>query len=504
MAGIVMPVDKGDPFGTGVSGASTRPIDPQIGAGQRQIDHSYRHPLLLGAFKAADVSALAAALMIGIWSGTHGLAEAQVRAVKAASLACTLVFLLFPKRDRLLDVPSIFFLKNQLRYLVYPLMACGIVAIAVLLSLGWKILPIVRIWPLLWIASITAVGVERWIGTRLLARARSSGRLARKIAIIGDGSDAFQLAAIFGSSGNPTFEVVGVFADGSRRPDEAPVQSSIADLIAGSRERQLDGIIIAIPRVEGHESQVARLVWRLRSVLADVYIMPHLVHGADATMPVEAMGPVSLMVLKRRPLNEWQMVSKSAFDLAAGLVLFVALLPVLLLVAVLIRIESPGPVLFRQPRLGFNNRHFTVLKFRSMYTNMTDTMAERQTGRDDPRVTKVGKWIRKLSVDELPQLLNVIRGDMSLVGPRPHAPHTRAAGELLDDALAEYAIRHQVKPGITGWAQVNGSRGELVTHEDLRRRVELDLDYIQRWSLWFDIKIMFLTVCREIVSRHAF
>ncbi len=128
----------------------------------------------------------------------------------------------------------------------------------------------------------------------------------------------------------------------------------------------------------------------------------------------------------------------------------------------------------------------------------------RQTSRSDPRVTRVGKWLRRLSIDETPQLLNVLRGEMSLVGPRPHAMQTRVEGELLNDVLSDYIVRFRVKPGITGWAQVNGARGELVTTDDLRRRVAYDLDYIQHWSAWFDIKIMALTVAREIVSNHAF
>jgi lipopolysaccharide/colanic/teichoic acid biosynthesis glycosyltransferase len=180
------------------------------------------------------------------------------------------------------------------------------------------------------------------------------------------------------------------------------------------------------------------------------------------------------------------------------------LFPVLAVVALAVKLDSPGPILFRQPRLGLNDRTFTILKFRSMYASSTDIMAARQTSKEDARVTRVGKWLRKLSLDELPQLFNVLSGDMSLVGPRPHAPSTRAGGQLLKDVMAEYVVRHQVKPGITGWAQINGSRGELVTTEDLRRRVTFDLEYIQRWSLWLDIKIVVLTVLREVFSKHAF
>jgi lipopolysaccharide/colanic/teichoic acid biosynthesis glycosyltransferase len=180
------------------------------------------------------------------------------------------------------------------------------------------------------------------------------------------------------------------------------------------------------------------------------------------------------------------------------------IIPLFIVTAIAIKLDSRGPVFFRQPRRGLNNRPFTVYKFRSMYAGQADIGCATQTSRSDPRVTRVGKWLRRLSIDELPQILNVLRGEMSLVGPRPHALETRVEGTLLNDAIDDYVMRYQVKPGITGWAQINGSRGELVTTDDLRRRVSLDLEYIQRWSVFFDLKIMVLTVIREIRSQHAF
>jgi len=147
---------------------------------------------------------------------------------------------------------------------------------------------------------------------------------------------------------------------------------------------------------------------------------------------------------------------------------------------------------------------FSIFKFRTMHVGMTDLLADRQTTRGDPRITRVGRWLRKYSVDELPQLFNVMLGNMSLVGPRPHAPNTKAANKLFADVVGQYAVRHRVKPGITGWAQVNGWRGETRTEEQLRQRVRYDLDYIQAWSLGLDVKILVLTVLREIRSTSAF
>jgi len=197
-------------------------------------------------------------------------------------------------------------------------------------------------------------------------------------------------------------------------------------------------------------------------------------------------------------------IEKRALDYGFGALGLLVLAPLLVLIAVAIKLDSPGPVFFRQPRRGLNNRNFTVFKFRSMYTRLSDIEASRQTSRNDPRVTRVGKWLRRLSFDELPQLLNVLRGEMSLVGPRPHAPNMRVEGELLDVAISDYLLRYSVKPGMTGWAQVNGIRGEVARREDLRKRIDYDLAYIRQWSVGFDLKILALTITREIFSRNAF
>ncbi|RBH45093.1 undecaprenyl-phosphate glucose phosphotransferase, partial [Pseudomonas sp. MWU13-2860] len=178
--------------------------------------------------------------------------------------------------------------------------------------------------------------------------------------------------------------------------------------------------------------------------------------------------------------------------------------PLMLLLALLIKLDSPGPVLFRQKRYGYNNRLIEVYKFRSMYVEQADADAEAQTTRRDPRVTRVGRFIRKTSLDELPQLLNVLGGSMSMVGPRPHATATKAAGVLFEDAVSEYTARHRVKPGITGWAQVNGYRGETDTLAKIERRVEYDLEYIENWSLWFDFYILIRTLPAVLSADAAY
>jgi exopolysaccharide biosynthesis polyprenyl glycosylphosphotransferase len=235
---------------------------------------------------------------------------------------------------------------------------------------------------------------------------------------------------------------------------------------------------------------------------ADVFC----IDGAcDTMMPARhPLHGLPLVRLHRRPLSDSDLILKTLFDRIASGALIVAILPVLTLLALAVKLTSPGPVLFRQPRIGFNNQVFYVLKFRTMYHAQSDLLAAQQTRRDDARITPLGRVLRRLSLDELPQLFNVLRGEMSLVGPRPHAPQTSIDGRVIQEMMDSYALRHRVPPGITGWAQVNGARGALLSRHDLEKRVRLDLDYIAGWSLALDVKILVLTLWRELFSKTAY
>jgi exopolysaccharide biosynthesis polyprenyl glycosylphosphotransferase len=188
--------------------------------------------------------------------------------------------------------------------------------------------------------------------------------------------------------------------------------------------------------------------------------------------------------------------TKAMLDRLAAAIGLILLYPLFLAIALIIRLESPGPALFTQPRIGFRQQIFNCYKFRSMYHHMAEPCGATQATRDDVRVTRFGRFLRRSSLDELPQLLNVLKGEMSLVGPRPHAPSTRAAGCLFAELVPNYHERHCVRPGITGWAQVNGWRGETRTPEDIQMRVRYDMDYIRNWSLLFDVRILLLTLVR--------
>ncbi|NNG56521.1 exopolysaccharide biosynthesis protein [Sphingomonas paucimobilis] len=213
----------------------------------------------------------------------------------------------------------------------------------------------------------------------------------------------------------------------------------------------------------------------------------------DAPSVIVATGPLSLP----------NRAVKRLFDLVVATLALIILLPLLLIVALLIKLDSPGPVLFKQMRIGRGNRLFSVYKFRSMRTEVCDTNADRLTARNDDRVTRIGKILRKTSIDELPQLIQVLTGRMSLVGPRPHATGARAASKLYWEVDDRYWSRHAAKPGLTGLAQVRGYRGNTEVEDDLLNRLSSDLEYLQSWSFWRDIKILFLTF-RVLFHRNAF
>jgi exopolysaccharide biosynthesis polyprenyl glycosylphosphotransferase len=242
----------------------------------------------------------------------------------------------------------------------------------------------------------------------------------------------------------------------------------------------------------------------LSSVSIDVSVVPGDAIALAPDYRVHLLGSVPVLALWQRPFRDINHFVKRGEDLVIGSAALIILAPLMALAALLIRITSTGPVLFVQPRLGFNNEVIHVLKFRTMFADQTDIGAKSTTSRNDPRVTPLGRMLRKLSIDELPQLLNVIKGDMSLVGPRPHALEMKVGDKYYQDAVRGYAGRHRVRPGITGLAQVKGLRGEIRTIDRAKRRVELDREYIDQWSLWLDLGILLLTVRAILFDRDAY
>ncbi len=500
-------ISDGDDLALGVPGhsASAASLSGKLRRdAARAVQHAFHvKPPVSTMVWLANVATVAAATL-GVAYASPQPTIGHPHIVGVAGLVGFLTFCLLSQNYRALNGQPAGTLTGQTLQLAPVLLCAAAASAAVFELLGWDwhdLFPAVLLW---FAVSALSLTVTRSAATYALTHPSVTARMARKVAVIGNDGHALRISSLCNRQTRDPIHFLGIFSDEPARSRQVQVQGSIDDLIALSRDSLLDDIIIAIPPDDAAAERVSQLRWRLRGVAVEIYIMPYLAQGEDVVLPVEMFGPFSLMVVQRRPLSHAQVVRKRMLDLVLGALLLILLFPVFLAVALIVKLDSPGPVLFRQPRLGLNDRPFTVLKFRSMYVDAADLMAARQTTRKDPRVTRAGKWLRRLSLDELPQLFNVLAGDMSLVGPRPHAPHTRAGGQLLKDAMAEYVIRHQVKPGITGWAQVNGSRGEIVTMEDLRRRVNYDLEYIRRWSAAFDLKIIFMTVSREVFSKHAF
>ncbi|WP_439817418.1 undecaprenyl-phosphate glucose phosphotransferase [Zavarzinia sp. CC-PAN008] len=336
-----------------------------------------------------------------------------------------------------------------------------------------------------------------------LARA---GLFADRVVIVGAGDQGQRLAQHLHETKGGQVRLLGFVDDRAsripNRPQGHAILGDVDALVAMIRANQVDEVVIALPWTA--ENRIAQLVARLSDTPVHVRLAPDLAGFGQEARQAVTVGGVTMLKLLDRPISGWQAFLKAAEDrVLAGFGLLL-LSPLLLLIMALIKLDSRGPVFFKQKRYGFNCELIEVWKFRTMYADMADADARQQTTRDDPRVTPIGRILRKSSLDELPQLLNVLNGTMSIVGPRPHAVATKAAGRVFEEVVDSYAARHKVKPGITGWAQVNGWRGETDTVEKIQRRVEHDLFYIENWSLWFDIKVIALTVVALFKNENAY
>ncbi len=345
------------------------------------------------------------------------------------------------------------------------------------------------------ITSVGAVTLLHVIYAGFIQHWAKSGRLARNVVLVGATPNASKL--IKANAGSGTVNVVGIFDDRKARSPQAlagaPYLGTTDDLLSWSLLHEVDRIILTVtPKAE---ERVRLLLTKLRALPHTVCLLLDLDSFDPAETSLDDIVGVQAARMSGAEERFSHLLAKRLQDVALGLGLFVAALPVMLLIGLAVRLDSRGPVLFRQVREGFNGRPIKVLKFRTMRHD-PDAAAKpiRQVELDDPRVTRLGGFLRMTSLDELPQLWNVLTGDMSLVGPRPHAPGMRTGGTETSSLVAEYAHRHRVKPGITGWAQINGSRGPLHSPEAARERIALDVAYIDKANFWFDLWIMLRTL----------
>jgi Undecaprenyl-phosphate glucose phosphotransferase len=377
--------------------------------------------------------------------------------------------------------------------LICLLMLGFLAQISVAYSRGWILL--------FYTATLAALLVQRYLIVKVSAIARAKGVLsAQRIFLIGSGA---QIGAFINRYEPWTLGITIVGCRfltpmiASASPDElhAALDRDLDEATASVRSLAPDAIFVLLPWSE--TAVIERCAERFATLPVALHLGPEAVLHKFDEVRLSTLGPVTSLQLTRRPLTRLEVLEKRIFDLAFAAAALIVATPLLVLVAALIKADSRGPVFFAQRRYGFNQQPFRIIKFRTMHT--TDD-GSRQATRDDPRLTRIGRLLRRWNIDEIPQLFNVLTGDMSLVGPRPHPlPLDRE----YQRRISLYARRNNVKPGITGWAQIHGYRGETDTEEKMRNRVACDLFYIDNWSPWLDLKILARTVLSPAAYRNA-
>jgi Undecaprenyl-phosphate glucose phosphotransferase len=361
----------------------------------------------------------------------------------------------------------------------------------------------------LWLATWSVTSAIALCGLRLLTasaaqRLRQSGQLTKNVAIVGASEVGQQLAAKFIQERSGT-RLVGIFDERQSRfvksGKSGPKVHQLPVLYELLCRGRVDEVVIAIPPYASN--RILELSRRFHPFAVSLRVLAPEGYENIQVLDSRRYGGIGTFRVMSKPLDEVAALVKRVEDVVIAVICMLVALPLMLVVALSIKLDSRGPVLFRQKRLGSNNLPFDLLKFRSMYMEQTDPLGHELTRAGDPRITRVGRFLRMTSMDELPQLINVLKGEMSLVGPRPHPLAASAAGISYARAISEYPIRHRVKPGITGWAQVNGWRGETTTIEQIRQRVEHDLYYIENWSLTFDLLILGRTIFAVLSRANA-
>ena len=389
------------------------------------------------------------------------------------------------------------------------LLACGAVfLVLVTLAFAFKLsAQFSRVWAFSsLVVGTSAILAGRIMCNQLLRAGARMGKVGRNIVLVGAGRQTQKLLDRLDVIHEPWFRIIGVFEDRGERVSHAsvdvPILGSVDHLFTFARRHRIDDIIITLPW--NADERISELVERFRELPVHIRLASDLVGYRYPRFSQSEIAGIPVLNVAHKPISGWLYLIKLVEDRILGALLFAGLLLPMALIAYLIKLDSPGPVFFKQQRYGFNRRIIEIYKFRTMSHVHSDQDAERLTSPEDPRVTTLGRFLRRFSLDELPQLVNVLRGEMSLVGPRPHALKAKAGGELYEDAVAKYATRHKVKPGLTGWAQVNGWRGETDSIHKLQKRVEHDLYYIDNWSLGLELRIILKTILVIMKGTNAY
>jgi Undecaprenyl-phosphate glucose phosphotransferase len=461
-----------------------------------KVSKAYSPIVIAGVVRVVDfviISLVGSALYFGYvvpLSGFHWEYLAAILGMTSAAVICF----------QAADIYEVQVFRGQLRQMTRMISAWAFVFLlfigaSFLAKLGGEI-------SRLWISAFFVLGLGILIAERLFLRTlvrnwARQGRLDRRTIIVGSDQNAEQLVQALKVQDDSDIHVLGVFDDrnDSRALETcagSPKLGKVDDIVEFARRTRVDLVLFALPI--SAETRILDMLKKLWVLPVDIRLSAHTNKLRFRPRSYSYLGKIPTLDVFEAPITDWDLVMKWLFDRIIGGIILLLALPVMALVALAIKLDSPGPVLFRQKRFGFNNERIDVFKFRSLYHDQADPLAAKVVTKNDPRVTRVGRFIRKTSLDELPQLFNVVfKGNLSLVGPRPHAVQGKLQSRLFDEAVDGYFARHRVKPGITGWAQVNGWRGEIDNQEKIQKRVEFDLYYIENWSVLFDLFILLKT-----------
>ncbi len=376
------------------------------------------------------------------------------------------------------------------------LMLAFLAKVTVVYSRGWFVL--------FYVSTLAVLFLLRYLLVRLVLHASRSGLMsAQRAFLVGTGQQIGAFVQRY-ETWKIGVNIVGcrfltpLPADASAETRRQTLDRDLAEAVENARYLEPDAIYLLLPWSD--TPLITRSAEMFMALPAEIHLGPEQILHKFETTQLSKRGPMSSLQLTRPPLSRFEVMLKRLFDLLAAGSGLALLTPLLLVVMALIKLDSTGPVFFLQRRYGFNQREFRIVKFRTM-TTLDDGDEIRQAVRGDPRITRIGRWLRRWNIDEIPQLFNVLAGDMSLVGPRPHA---LTHNHDYERKISLYARRHNVKPGITGWAQIHGFRGETNTDDKMRLRVEHDLYYIDNWSLWLDLRILIQTVLSPAAYRNAY
>ncbi len=473
---------------------------------QARLASGFRYsPVVLpGLARALDAGLVLLSGAASIAYVHRGAAEFDTEPYWFATVFIALFHLMLGERAELFTINAIMRPMRHADDLIVSLMTTFLIMLSVIYAFKSA-----EVFSRFWLAlfcggAIVAVTIGRLSICSILKRLAARKLIGRNVVLLGTGEQAQKFLRRYEDARPFFLEVTGVFSDGSEPSPQhfegRRVIGDVGDLLNYARAREVDDVVIALPW--SANENLKRTIERLKELPINVYLSTDLV-GFDFTFePVTgSFREVPMFEVIQRPISGWSSALKSLEDYVIAALLLLLLSPLLLLIAAAVKIDSKGPVFFMQERLGFNNKVFHIYKFRSMYHNRAPEIRVEQARKGDPRVTRVGRFIRATSLDELPQLLNVLDGTMSLVGPRPHAV---SHNEEFGARIRGYFARHKVKPGITGWAQVNGLRGETDTVEKMEARIRHDVYYAENWSILFDIRILIMTGLVVFFQKTAY